>query len=202
MVKISTGQYEWRIHRAATMMRGSLIALVYEKSLELDITSPNVSPSAALTLIGTDTETVIQGVVQVHEIWGSLLEIGIGIYLLNRELGAACAVPIAFSIGQSAPSIPRVSKLLKQLPLVVLLVTGILAIPTGKAQAAWIKASEERVTTTSKTLGSIKWIKISGLNEKAFSIIQSLRSHELEVSAKFRMLIGVSFMFRESFSLE
>lgn len=81
------------------MMRGSIIALIYQKTLKLDLTSPNISPSAALTLVGTDSETIVQGIVQLHNVWGGLLEIGIGIYLIYREIGAACATPIVLAVG-------------------------------------------------------------------------------------------------------
>ncbi|OHW98638.1 ABC multidrug transporter [Colletotrichum incanum] len=175
-IAVSTGQYDWRNQRAASITRGSTTALVYRKALRLDLTSPNVSPSGALTLVGTDTETISQGITQLHEVWGGLLEIGIGIYLIYRQLGAACAMPVA-------------------LVFVVLIATAFFAIPTGKASAEWIKASQDRVSTTSKTLGSIKWLKISGLNDVAFSVIRRLRGTELEVSRRFRILLGISMMF-------
>ncbi|KAJ0284634.1 hypothetical protein COL940_003955 [Colletotrichum noveboracense] len=164
-IAVSTGQYEWRTHRTAAMLRGSTTALIYQKALRLDLTSPNVSPAGALTLVGTDSEQISQGVNQLHEIWGGLVEIGIGIYLIYRQLGAACAMPVA-----------------------------LVFVPTGKASAQWIKASQDRVTTTSKTLGSIKWLKVSGLNDVAFSVIQNLRSTELVVSKRYRVLLGISMM--------
>ncbi|KAK1450990.1 ABC transporter [Colletotrichum cuscutae] len=175
-IAVSTGQYDWRNQRAASMTRGSTTALVYRKALRLDLTSPNVSPSGALTLVGTDSETISQGIMQLHEVWSGLLEIGIGMYLIYRQLGAACAMPVA-------------------LVFVVLLATAFLAVPTGKASAEWIKASQDRVSTTSKTLGNIKWLRISGLNDAAFSVIQKLRNVELEVSKRFRVLLGISMMF-------
>ncbi|KAG7047518.1 ABC transporter [Colletotrichum scovillei] len=175
-IAVSTGQYDWRNQRAASMTRGSTTALVYRKALRLDLTSPNVSPSGALTLVGTDSETISQGITQLHEVWSGLLEIGIGIYLIYRQLGAACAMPVA-------------------LVFVILLATAFLAVPTGKASAEWIKASQDRVSTTSKTLGNIKWLKISGLNDVAFSVIQKLRTVELEVSKRFRVLLCISMMF-------
>ncbi|KAL2881878.1 hypothetical protein SGCOL_002614 [Colletotrichum sp. CLE4] len=125
-------------------------------------------------LIGA--ETISQGITQLHEVWSGLLEIGIGIYLIYRQLGAACAMPVA-------------------LVFVVLLTTAFLAVPTGQASAEWIKASQDRVSTTSKTLGNIKWLKISGLNDVAFSVIQKLRTIELKVSRRFRVLLGISMMF-------
>lgn len=81
------------------MMRGSIIALIHEKSLILDTVSSDVSHEGALTLIGTDGETITQGIVQIHTIWGALLEIAIGSYLIYRQLGAACAVPISLTFG-------------------------------------------------------------------------------------------------------
>ncbi|KAI8314010.1 ABC transporter atnG [Colletotrichum sp. SAR11_59] len=170
-IAVSTGQYEWRTHRTAAMLRGSTTALIYQKALRLDLTSPNVSPAGALTLVGTDSEQISQGVNQLHEVWGGLVEIGIGIYLIYRQLGAAS----------------------NRLEATIILM-GFLAVPTGKASAQWIKASQDRVTTTSKTLGSIKWLKVSGLNDVAFSVIQNLRSTELVVSKRYRVLLGISMM--------
>ena len=76
----------------------------------------------------------------------------------------------------------------------VLISMGFVAIPMGSASAAWIQASQDRVTQTSKTLGSIKWIKISGLNEAAFSVIQKLRKQELKISLRFRILLGMTIL--------
>jgi ATP-binding cassette, subfamily C (CFTR/MRP), member 1 len=74
---------------------------------------------------------------------------------------------------------------------------SLLAVPSGKSQAAWIKKSEERVSATSKTLGSVKWLKISGLNDIAFQALQKLRVHELQVSRSYRLLLGASLVLRE-----
>ena len=81
-------------------MRGSIIGLVYQKSLGLDLNVSGVSLEGALTLISTDIETAVQGLVHVHELWAGIVEIGIGIYLLYRQLGAACAMPIGFTFGE------------------------------------------------------------------------------------------------------
>lgn len=91
---IAAGQYAWRVRRSAARMRGSVIALIYEKSLNLDITSKSVSPAGALTLVGNDVEGIIQGMNQLHELWAGLVEIIIAVYLIGRKLGAACAMPI------------------------------------------------------------------------------------------------------------
>ncbi|KAK1579629.1 ABC transporter [Colletotrichum navitas] len=171
-IAISTGQYEWRAYRAASVMRGGIIGLVYQKSLRLDTTTPDVSPEGALTLVTTDVETITQGVVYLHDIWGAFVEIAVGIYLIYRQLGSACAMPVA-------------------IVFVVLLVTAILSLQIGNAQAKWIRASQDRVTTTSKVLGSIKPLKMTGLSDLVFSLIRDLRTKELGVSERYRKLLGV-----------
>ncbi len=89
----------WRTRRTATKLKASMFALIYQKSLRLDLTSPNVSPLAAVTMVGTDTETIIGGMNLIHEIWAGAVEIGIATWLIYRELGPACAMPIALTVG-------------------------------------------------------------------------------------------------------
>jgi ATP-binding cassette subfamily C (CFTR/MRP) protein 1 len=79
-------------------MRGGIVPCIYRKTLRLDIS--DVNTAAALTLISTDIEAAVQGISQMHEIWAGLVEISLAMYLLKRQVGAACAVPISFSIGQ------------------------------------------------------------------------------------------------------
>lgn len=80
--------------------------------------------------------------------------------------------------------------------------SGFLAGPIGKHQAAWIAASQRRVTATSKALGSVKWLKISGLTDVAFNGIRRLRTQELAASTKFRLFLGITIVLcmRASFS--
>lgn len=149
------------------MMRGSVIPCIFRKTLRLQ--SSDINPAAALSLINTDIETVMQGVIFMHEVWAGLVEISIAVYLLYRQVGAACAIPVAFSVA-------------------VLIVSGFIAVPIGTSQAAWIEAAQLRVANTSNTLGKIQWLRISGLNDFAFSNIRKLRDNELKVSRKLRVL--------------
>jgi ATP-binding cassette, subfamily C (CFTR/MRP), member 1 len=116
----------------------------------------------------------------IHELWASITEISIATWLIYRELGSACAMPIALAV-------------------VNLFTTVFIAIPTGKAQATWIEALQERVTATAKTINCIKRLRISGLNDLVFSIVRNLRTEELAKSTKFRYLIGGSLILSTSF---
>jgi len=77
---------------------------------------------------------------------------------------------------------------------VVIIGTLAVSVPIGRQQASWIHASQVRVAETSTTLGSIKWLRLSGLNDMAFCRLRSLRTHELAVSERFRYLLGVSLI--------
>lgn len=186
----------WRVRRTGAKTRASLFALIYGKSLRLDITSPNVSPMAALTLMGTDTEAIIQGINLVHEIWASFVEIGVATWLIYKELGPACAMPIALAVG-AAPCRDVCASSLTLLA-VTISAAFLMGVPIGKSQAAWILASQVRVTATSKTLGCVKSLRISGLNNMAFDMIRKLRVFEMAASMKFRLLLGASLILRMS----
>jgi ATP-binding cassette, subfamily C (CFTR/MRP), member 1 len=78
------------------MLRGALVTVVYGKTMELDIT---VDKSATLTLMSTDVERIGTGLALVHEMWASMIELGLSIWLLDIQIGIACIAPIVVAIG-------------------------------------------------------------------------------------------------------
>lgn len=58
----------------------------------------------------------------------------------------------------------------------------------GSRRKLWTKAIQRRVGTTSSMLGSMKSVKMTGLSNVIFNIIQGQRVHELEVSKKYRVM--------------
>jgi len=81
------------------MMRGGLISMLYTKATDLSLTA--VDPAASLTLMSADIERITMGMQTFHELWSNTAEIAVAIYLLSRQLGAACAIPVGVSIGKS-----------------------------------------------------------------------------------------------------
>lgn len=73
--------------------------MLYKKTTDLSMTA--VDPVASLTLMSADIERITVGWQYMHEIWANMIEIGVAIYLLYRQLGAACAVPVAVAICKS-----------------------------------------------------------------------------------------------------
>ena len=98
-IAITMAQYQHWVYRSITMARGGLISMLFAKTSLLK--SDDVDPSASLTLMSADIERITNGWQTMHEIWANVIEIGIAIYLLERQLGAACAIPIAVAVGKS-----------------------------------------------------------------------------------------------------
>lgn len=92
---ISTGFYYHALFRFISMVRGSLVSAIYRKTTDINLTAFN--DSAAVTLMSTDVERVVEGLRFTHEFWADLLQVGIATYLLKREVGLACISPLIIS---------------------------------------------------------------------------------------------------------
>lgn len=77
--------------------------MVYDKTLGLH--PEDLENSAAVTLMGTDIERIAYNLKQIHELWSSIVEIAIALWLLGRQVGVACVIPLVVSIGTIAHSI-------------------------------------------------------------------------------------------------
>jgi len=55
------------------MLRGTMINLIYQRTLELSTTS--LDESKAVTLMSADVERVGTGLRNLHEVWASTIEI-------------------------------------------------------------------------------------------------------------------------------
>ncbi len=71
-------------------MRGALSAAVYDKMLRL--THDELQKSAAVTLVNTDMSNIEELVPLFHDIWASVVQLGLGIYILATLVGPACVL--------------------------------------------------------------------------------------------------------------
>jgi ATP-binding cassette, subfamily C (CFTR/MRP), member 1 len=97
-IAVATGQYQHRTYRTITMARAGLVSIIYNKTGRLSL--KDVDPAGAMTLMSADMERIVQGWQTMHEMWANAVEVGVAIYLLERQLGVACVVPVAVSIGE------------------------------------------------------------------------------------------------------
>lgn len=97
LIQISRSLYYYEVSRFITKMRGGLISLVYQRSL--DIRATEGGDISAVALMGTDIERIAEEMEMFHEIWACFIDILIACWLLERQLSLACLAPIALVLG-------------------------------------------------------------------------------------------------------
>ncbi|KAI8290986.1 ABC transporter [Colletotrichum sp. SAR11_57] len=165
---VSRAAYSRQQYRFTTMIRAGLIDIIFRKTVSLK--ADNLKDSAAVTLMGTDVERIVTTFAMFHEIWASVVEVGIAVFLLQQQIQIASIVPVVISIVCVVGVIP-ISKTI------------------GKAQTVWIERLQKRVAVTATMLGDMKAIKMLGLPEVLSGVILQLRRIELSGSEKFRKLL-------------
>ena len=177
------------------MIRGGLISLLFEKATELSIKAAD--PSSSMILMSADIERITTGWQTIHELWANVIEVGLAIYLLERQLGAACAVPIAVAIGMSAPT--KAVGIYFNISIFLVSMVGSLVATSlvMSRQAMWLQAIERRIAATTEMLGSMKGVKMCGLTDVLSETLHGLRLDELRISKKFRKLLIWNMGFSE-----
>ncbi|KAJ5499877.1 ABC transporter integral membrane type 1 [Penicillium expansum] len=131
-IAISYAAYEHKTYRVISMIRGSLVTLIFNKTLRMSTTA--ISDTAAITLMSTDIERIGSGLREMHELYSNFTEVALALWLLARLLNVAIIASTAVVVVCLAAGVP-------------------LAVACGKAQGIWLEAVEERVAVTSKVLG-------------------------------------------------
>ncbi|KAI8961197.1 putative ABC multidrug transporter [Daldinia sp. FL1419] len=170
-IAISTAFYWYAHNRMLYMARACLVTAIYTKATEV-----RGDDNASLTLMSTDVERIMSGFKYLHELWSNVIEIGISSWLLYDLLGAAFAVPFI-------------------IVLVCASGVGVLARFTGKGQRRWMAAVQKRVGLTSRVIGRMKNIKLSGLTRPIAHVVEKLRVEELKVGQDFRILFLIAGVF-------
>lgn len=85
--------YEQKSARAATAIRGTVAFRIYQHSLRLDRVVD--SKDSSTTMITADLERIQQGVRKFHDAWASIAAVGIGLWLIEAELGLSSLVTLA-----------------------------------------------------------------------------------------------------------
>ncbi|KAM3495136.1 hypothetical protein MY3957_001558 [Beauveria namnaoensis] len=170
---ISMALYRYYSNRFIIALRGGLISVIYQHTVEAR--GLDLGDIDGLTLMGADVERISTGFRTIHEIWASPIEIIIAVYLLQRQISVACVVP-------------------GLLVLAFVLLTFIVASLAKKYQRAWIEKVEERLRLTTNMLANMRAVKMLGLSPRMFSVLYKARDVEIETSTRYRWtLIGQIF---------
>lgn len=156
------------------MVRGVLVTMLYKKATCLTLS--DTDPANSITLMSADVERITQGWQTMHEIWANSIEIALAIYLLQRQLGISCIVPVCVALFALVGSLIGMSFVVAR-------------------QAKWLEAIEKRISSTSGMLGSMKGVKMLGLQNSFMKFVHGLRLSELDISKKFRTLLVYNMSF-------
>ena len=167
-IAISTVLARHKAFRVITMMRDSIVSMIYDKTIKLP--STGLDGNGPITLMSADIERLASGLRYMHDAWASTIEICIALYLLYKELGIAGIAPIVIAMACAVFAV-------------------ILSAMSQNRQKTWLEAIEARVDATSRMLGSMKGVKMRGLTPKLFNIIQRMKENEIRKSQKFRELL-------------
>lgn len=98
-MKIAAAIYEQKTYRLLTMFRGSLIALINDKTLSA--VNTGLGEADAITLMSADIDR-IESMTIVHELYTGLIELGVALWLLYNLLGLALVAPVVWIVGKSS----------------------------------------------------------------------------------------------------
>ncbi|XHG06242.1 hypothetical protein AWENTII_009447 [Aspergillus wentii] len=163
-------RYKHNTYRLICMVRGGLVGLIYDATLQLGATA--AEQSAAITLMDTDIERIVYGLELMDSLWAGPIEIAVALYLLSRQIGIFCLTAAVLAI--------------------IFIFCPLALSPFSRsAQRSWNQAVQERVAATASVLGHIRAVKIMGVTESLQTRLHDLRIRELQISARFRGILSV-----------
>lgn len=156
--------------RYLALIRGGLITNIFDKLSGIRTKAVTRSDSPIMTLIGTDVERICETWnFLIGELWASILQLGFGVWLLQRQLGAVCIAPIVLAV-------------------ISTLICAKSGSYVGGRQSRWLEAVQTRVNFTSHALSNIGNIKMLGYTSAIEEMIQSKRLEEIEAAKRYRRL--------------
>lgn len=152
----------------------------------------DLGETTAVALIGTDVERIGQNFLLIHELWASIIEIGVAIWLLKQQVFLACLAPVVVILSTSIALVPYVYTS-NCCSLITHPVSIGITVPMShfskKAQVAWIEKVQDRLRVTSNMLDDMKTVKMLGLSTIICDTIQRLRRVEIQTSKVYRKLL-------------
>lgn len=82
------------------MARGLLIGAVITKASILPINDQ--THDSTISLISADAERICSDIRNMYEVWANVIELGLAVYLLARQLGIITIVPVVIAAGTAS----------------------------------------------------------------------------------------------------
>lgn len=186
------------LYRSIILVRGSLVDIIYRKSLIIELSVAQKAAPAGL--VTADVERIDFTIEKLHAIWASVVELAIGIYLLKQEVGWACVAPALVALGQYTRHawIVRAKRQshtgyfsLTHSFIVCTIATTYISKLLPNRQKEWNQQVQKRVALTSSMLSNMKTAKMMGLSQHIATTLQKARMTELDASASFRRCMAM-----------
>lgn len=159
--------FQHKTYRLVTIFRGSLISLIYEKTIQ--ISSAEISDAEAVTLMSADIDRIALSLQIIYDFFAGTIEVALAMWLLFRLLGVAMIAPAIW--------------------VILCLMLGIpVATAAGNAQEPWLEGIEERLAATTQLLTATTAVRFSGLSRVFSNVISGLRMAEIRASRRHRLL--------------
>jgi hypothetical protein len=122
--------------------------------------------------VSTDVSALENVSDMFHETWGNFAEVVVGTYLLSQQVGWLCGLPL-FLVFLASRTSKYVAKNLKT------------------RQSDWNAATQRRLAVTSAVLGSMRDVKMLGMQGAAEEHILRLRHEEMDKARRVRWMMVI-----------
>lgn len=125
--------FQYHTRRFIVQVRGSLVPLLYRHMLRAD---PMKTPqSVPVSLVSVDMEKIALGLITIHDIWGSLIEIGLFIWMIERQIHLAVLASALASLGMRLSGVYSCMNMLTSFPRMPVLWLFYLNTSYGSSQS-------------------------------------------------------------------
>lgn len=80
------------------MFRGSLVTLIFDKTLRLNMDAEQETD--AITLMSADVDRILGSIHAIHDIYTAVIEFPLSLWLLTRLLGWSVIFPTIYTLGK------------------------------------------------------------------------------------------------------
>ncbi|CAI9303496.1 unnamed protein product [Lactuca saligna] len=174
-----TQRHWWfKLQQAGIRARSALVAMIYQKGLTISGQSKQGNSSGEMiNLMAVDAERVAFYAWHMHDFWLLLVQVGVALALLYKNLGLAAIASLVATI----------FVLLANLPLGNI---------QEKIQDDLMKSKDNRMKATSEILRNMRILKLQGWEMKFLSKIIKLRDEEENALKKYMYTLSLtSFIF-------
>lgn len=154
--------YFFKCYRTGLQVRSAVVVSVYEKALKLQSSERQVRSIGEITnLLSIDAQRMQELTTYLHAIWYSIIQIGLALFFLWQQLGAASLGGVVIMI-------------------IMMPITKLVAQWLGGIQKSLMAAKDNRVNVNSEVLGNMKVIKLQAWEEPFAVKLLELRETELK----------------------